>query len=1364
EEISAVFVEPEARPASRENHPPRPRTPARPPLLDGQASPSKIRKVYSGVGETPTCSVRRQGSTPSSHPRRRVPFFRKTRRVSAPALTTAQVRNGGSTPPPWQPRTDPHLQQWSKGLLKDFHSLVEEEIRTLHGHPPPRHTNNGAPVDFNFQRFLSGDSGQGVDVARRSRRTGERDSVGQRGEDGGRERRPVRRVTLPGPVSNNMGATHSAGRDDTLTGERQGAFKTYTLPRSGGHRSVSLCGAGAITYRASAAHPDDTDVSCQLLRVNPRFSRSHSLDEGAGLSPWALHHLSVIDGAHAEPPTPADASNSTSQATLYPIAQSEPVDVPATPRSARDAAAHSLCEGHYGKIRKTGYAEKHNEQFRPSIVERRQVNGGGRGLANGWKDHTQPAHLAGAAHTDATNFTDTAKLHKASETFLNTNGSSAFTPSDLRKGVSESWEWADQEGACSLTDRPCDPEACPHCRARLLSSTTDEKSTINTTDNPEETTVVVPGEATREADASEYRERVSVCVTAPEVTDDNNFEEVNMLDLELPGERLACGRECGGSGRKSEPSLLSVITPGQLDARRHTLPTPRVYGSLSLLSAPAPTFNTSSWETLPPADELEVELEEKPITGSVVRPLSRTSISPTSSRSLNSSLSSLSLLSVHRSHSECDSWPSSPVTQQYLTPEIFFDPTTIACHTPDDLVFKDWDDGDVIMTETEGRMEGPRESGGEGQASYSKASGHAPWPEPITGLLHLTPVGAQGRRDIIFSVSIPENRKKDKHKTNPSFSSPYESSDISTVCDASEAEETTREEAKKERTDAPSDTLCPRLATITLQDEAKGDLRPKRETSNRSDTKDCSVTDLSSSSVVEGSAVPPLSWQLREEARDRCDVDLRKPPPRYRSFSLDETRTTLHNQNTRLHRPEALDDFLRAVESRIRRGSMDQPPQDLPPPPCFPPSPLSTPASTPVSTAAHDLSFSSTVVFDAFTQTTPAPTPPPASRASSDTWLSEYGCDDLASMEPCASSLALSATEDDYGEDYVDDDDDWSRDGSLSSSSPPPTPASMPRDDSSLSLSESLDTLDLNGESGIGTVSTRPSVSPHPHVTLDLSGSNLSSEDTGLENSFERRIRRYIPHNRSGRESEHSSHYRPRRPRPRHHEQWVRREDQTTQTDPEPPTLAHSIDEDSHDSYRESNETLEGSRGGSVERMVRHTHSEPRLDSAIIPVAGVLRGVYSEAALPPLPLHHSSRTPFTPSAPTLPTLTEDKPPKAPSKPTRPRHLSLVSPNHQSSPGKACSAPTLETRPAQPHAAHTPATTPSEDSSGETPMLTTRAQSSKEIADKGSVKILKLLERDSELLERDSELLERDSELLERDSELLERDSELLERN
>ncbi|XP_063871453.1 uncharacterized protein LOC135106399 [Scylla paramamosain] len=305
---------------------------------------------------------------------------------------------------------------------------------------------------------------------------------------------------------------------------------------------------------------------------------------------------------------------------------------------------------------------------------------------------------------------------------------------------------------------------------------------------------------------------------------------------------------------------------------------------------------------------------------------------------------------------------------------------------------------------------------------------------------------------------------------------------------------------------------------------------------------------------------------------------------------LDESRAASRprprTQNTQIQTipAEPIDDFLRAVESRIPRNSLPI----SPPPPIPLVSPPSTPASTP---STQDVS------------------------------------------------------EDDYDEDDDEDDDDDC---------------------------------------------------PRPIPALDLSGSNLSSEDTGLENSFERQIRRYIPAPQLW-----SSH------------QWRSVQTAAT-TDPAPqssgcdaktkphrPTLSRPATARSpQDDVREYGEHLARGRGREV-RVVRHTHSEPRLDTSLTPLAGLLRDVCSEAALPPLP-SHSPRPSLTPSVPILPTLTEDKPPIAPNtRICRPRHLSLSSsPHHHHS--TARSAPTLETR-WLPPAALTPATTPSEDSSGEAPV-------------------------------------------------------------
>lgn len=724
EEISAVFLD--SGPSRGRSDLPareelsRPRTPARPPPLDGQASPSKIRKVYSRRKTEPS-PPRRQVSTPPSHPRRRVPFIKKPRRVSAPAFP--QAHNGAASPAaPWTPRQDPHLQEWSKGLLKDFHSLVEEEIRALHSltpprrpaaapAPPPRFLNGlgssagrPAPESAPEPRAPEGDTPRRIEAER-----GDPRPIGAEGEprrgDGRAAPSPLRRPTRVPSAS--MGGAQSTSRNELWAGERPGgAFRTYTLPRSGGHRSVSL--SGAAPYRASAAHPDDSDVNCELLRVNPRFSRSHSLDESAGLSPWALHHLSVIDDIHAKPghgrkgasPAPAPPTPSQSEGR----------------RTPAGAAGSPRPEGHYAKIRRTGYSEKHNEQWRAALPAAHHANGGA--LSNGWPDSgSATPRLSLKSASDSA----TASSHTVSQSSLATvcanNGSVAFTPADM-EGVSESWAWADQEDACSLTDRPCDSELCDHCQAKKGG------------DGDGVSVSVTPADATGE-------ERLGVGVGG-ESRDDK------ARGLRADGV---------GSGRKSEPSLFCPSSPAgdAVDGgRRHTLPGPRLYGSLSLLSAPAPTFTTSSWETLPPADELEVELEEKPISSSLdERPLSPSSLSGASSRSLNSSLSSLSHLSVHRDHSECDSWPSSPVAHN-LTPDVFLDPSNIL---------------GAARSEPASQAVSEPKAKDAHKLKESPASTHVagasctPSPEPITGMLQLSPAGAHNG-NIIFSVSIPETRRE----------------------------------------------------------------------------------------------------------------------------------------------------------------------------------------------------------------------------------------------------------------------------------------------------------------------------------------------------------------------------------------------------------------------------------------------------------------------------------------------------------------------------------------------------------------------------------------------------------------------------
>ncbi|RXG56404.1 hypothetical protein Avbf_13901, partial [Armadillidium vulgare] len=181
------------------------------------------------------------------------------------------------------------------------------------------------------------------------------------------------------------------------------------------------------------------------------------------------------------------------------------------------------------------------------------------------------------------------------------------------------------------------------------------------------------------------------------------------------------------------------------------------------------------------------------------------------------------------------------------------------------------------------------------------------------------------------------------------------------------------------------------------------------------------------------------------------------------------------------------------------------------------------------------------VLSDASTQTSFTSTPIRCSPTLSFAWLPE-GYDDSTSLEPCASSLVFSFSDDEEEEEDAKEEDEqsdwWMTEESFSSLS-----SEIIEDNYSLALSESLDNLDQNIESGIGTVSTCPSRSPFATKNVfDFSCSNLYSEDTGLEISFDRRSKIMLP----GTSYFHDA-YLPFFKK----ENLIRLENQATQTDPE---------------------------------------------------------------------------------------------------------------------------------------------------------------------------------------------------------------------
>ena len=624
-----MFGDAEITPCSRP-HP----SPPRPPSRDRLTPPPKSRLA------------RRQSCAPPAPPRRRTPSFRKPRRASAPALSH---RDGVA--PPRQPRADPHLQAWSSGLLRDFHRLVDQELRALGG--AACEDTNGAP------HASSPDGGAASEEE-------ERESGGEEawGKDEKPEGRPVRRASAQA-----MGTTQSNEQGSAWVGD----VKTYTLPRTGGNRSVSVSGAAGVVYRTSTGHPDAPDPGCRLLRVNPRLSRSHSLDEVCPLSPWALHHLSLIDAAHVRPMPTITSDKANKSSTMGAARPEAPPSAPATPISGSVRP---------GIIRKTGRPEMFNEQWRPPT--------------NGWPE--PPISPVGPPPPSPAIPIVSSRM-------------SAFTPEDLQKGASESWAWADQEDACILTDRPCDSVECVHCQAKCVNQRpAPPRLEVQPPHHPDDSLSDDPTEATEERHRQE---------------------------------------------RRSEPALAGTVALEPLDSRRHTLPVPR---GGSRLPVPPPVFTASSWETLPPADELEVELEEKTIIEALSLPPIPSAPpaphSPTSSHSLNSSLSSLSHISVHRDHSECDSWPSSPAADPVRCTELSFlpgfTPSPVSPVQPSPL---------------------PSPNCGASRTSQSIAVPEPP--PPITGTLHVAPPTSQGTAgEIVFSVTIPPG------PTTPSDTSHMRASDV----------------------------------------------------------------------------------------------------------------------------------------------------------------------------------------------------------------------------------------------------------------------------------------------------------------------------------------------------------------------------------------------------------------------------------------------------------------------------------------------------------------------------------------------------------------------------------------------------------
>lgn len=689
---------------------------------------------------------------------------------------------------------DPRLQEWSQSLLKDFQNIVEEELKSLNflaleNEVPVTSSNSSSSI--NSIKYVIGDHYQQEYVGERKRPSSVTEGLMKDASRSSGQNLNGGSLTN---VDLKMGANQSAVKvPENWEDDFFAPYKTYTLPRSH-QRSVSLVGERL----ASSGHPDDRSESCKLISVtHHRFSRSLSLDEGRVLSPWAMEHLHLIDKAHCDhdfTPNP---------------------DI-------------SLPEGIYGKIRKTGISQADNEKLFINIHANDSPLQAVKRLSNGWMTpHDEMTSFANeralfAKDLDSLKFEvnhDSDKSLHTRHSSITSGTSSALTVEALGERDCDGWVYADEDVSCLLPDRFGEVSAS--------SLDTQERSNGDcSVDNPE------------------------IVITSPDINSKdqihNSTKTLQGSDFEEDGGKPRKLRQ--GSGRRSEPSfpsqggvpaspLLSV--PG-LELRRHTLPNPAnkngAYSnadSFSLDSPGTPIFNTSSWETLPPAEEMEV-MENKPIQMdetqhlSLERPSSRTK-SITSSRSLNSSLSSLSQLSYQDEFSENELWspcsksPDSKssnsvddlLVESTFSPDVFLDPSRMYFNkntndflnnlnkdrdpeedslkgvfvdtkpviiklspkivkdvrkpTDEDLsdtrkVFHETHSSllkNILVKETDEHIkEALKDKDIKSfKDEYEKSNNTLPTtqPEPLSGVLHLTPDSQSSSNELIFTVTVSES-------------------------------------------------------------------------------------------------------------------------------------------------------------------------------------------------------------------------------------------------------------------------------------------------------------------------------------------------------------------------------------------------------------------------------------------------------------------------------------------------------------------------------------------------------------------------------------------------------------------------------
>ena len=681
---------------------------------------------------------------------------------------------------------EPKFQEWSQDFFKDFQLLVEKEIQSLKvaSLNKGRLTHNISkerPEQIrNDVNNLFGD----INCSPKVEET-RLPPLKAQYETGKYRKYSLDSYPYPNTYNadpsishlrGNMGATNSvlSGVGDGWM-DNHSHFRTYTLPRTGS-RSVSL---GTNAHRIfNPTHPDDQEEVCQLLRVTPRFSRSHSLDEGKGLSPWALHHLSMIDQAHqhnrnfhsnssvinrfhrisAPSPTPYNSSPMPSpnlSRSLHSVHshstqhQTAPVPIPQHKFSLPETKMPpfnpcegvsglnfkqnqitSSQEGIYGKIRKIGQTEKDNQSIQSTLIHNQRTS---QKLSNGSLD-TVIEKQNEYSQNDAENLLfkdDAVELLKTDNICKNSN-SSLYQQSQFN---------SQSEGMINSKDN------------EILKKKSNAAPDIQIT---------------------------------PAIMEEDNFtcEDTGSLYNSTKTSCAGISYKTGSSEFSKSSQTLPMLLQDNAnrEERRHTLPTTRDGLSLGLhntssqnltLSFP-PTFTTSSWETLPPAEETEV-MEVKPIQ--IELPPKSPSIAESipSSHSLNSSLSSLSQISGNEV-SDFSSWSPCPVDNdqssdsfkdrcpsQHLSPDVFLNPCKILNYYPkEENVRNPLDQSFNNSIEKDYNVS---ESSNDNINKSLQLSSNCSSPEPITGKLQLMPLNSKGGSEIIFSVCIPEDRKYEKQQS-----------------------------------------------------------------------------------------------------------------------------------------------------------------------------------------------------------------------------------------------------------------------------------------------------------------------------------------------------------------------------------------------------------------------------------------------------------------------------------------------------------------------------------------------------------------------------------------------------------------------